>query len=686
MGIFALVLVILWLLKTTFIGPRVRYFVPWLSFLLDLISPLLLIPAIYYLWKLSKYARNRLLWKIRRRLILAHIFIGAIPVLIVIGIFYFSALLFYYQLTYFLISNQIGIHTAQIHAFNLSLREGLQQLMTGTSLPAPAALKEKLDADAKYLLSVYPSASIILSFSNPATNRMETYAIQNSSPGLIEKKYSIPRWLGDREFSGLVLEDSRSRAEANRLFLRSFVSSDFRTDFPFSLEVSVPFDHYFLGRLKAALGQDLLLVNGVGQSGMSVMLQNTGILEKNILESTFESESTAMPTSPVWSVYLYPTSWTTGMETSSSDSDVLLVELSISKLMQNLYSPENTIGKKILGVLQTIVLFFLFVEIASVVIGIVLTKSITNAVHSLDRGTEFIKRGDFSQRIIVRSEDQLGALAASFNQMTEYIQHLVKERVQKERLERELEIAKEVQEQLFPNHAPQMSRMDLAGVCLPARTVSGDYYDFLPLGAHELALAVGDICGKGISAALLMANLQATLRSNAVNLWPHDGHNGEKTVAELVERLNRQMYTYKFASFFFALYDDAQQTLTYCNAGHNPPLYFYGDKVRRLRAGGTVVGIFADAKYDQETIQVDVDDLLLAYTDGIVESINEYGEEFGENRLIQLVQENRDLHADKLKELVVQRVLSWTYAEERDDDMTLIIARILPPSEVHNDT
>jgi sigma-B regulation protein RsbU (phosphoserine phosphatase) len=112
--------------------------------------------------------------------------------------------------------------------------------------------------------------------------------------------------------------------------------------------------------------------------------------------------------------------------------------------------------------------------------------------------------------------------------MTEYVQHLVKERVQKERLERELEIAKEVQERLFPDTAPRMNCLDIAGICLPARTVSGDYYDFLPLGGQELGLALSDICGKGISAALLMANLQATLRSNVMNLWRGPGTEGEE--------------------------------------------------------------------------------------------------------------------------------------------------------------
>jgi sigma-B regulation protein RsbU (phosphoserine phosphatase) len=342
----------------------------------------------------------------------------------------------------------------------------------------------------------------------------------------------------------------------------------------------------------------------------------------------------------------------------------------------------------IFGVLQIIFVFFLIVEAASIVVGILLTKSITNAVHNLDRGTEFVKRGDFSQRIIVRSDDQLGALAASFNQMTEYVEHLVKELVQKERLERELEIAKEVQEQLFPNQMPKMAGMDVTGICLPARTVSGDYYDFLPLGDNELGIALGDICGKGISAALLMANLQATLRSNAMNIKKNPGLNGSKIVAGVVESLNSQIYSYtaanKFATFFYALYDNRLQTLIYCNAGHNPPLYFNDGKMRRLSVGGTVVGIFADSKYEEETVCAKTGDVFVAYTDGIIESVNEYGEEFGEHRLAQIVEENRHMDANGLKEIIVSQVLAWTFGEERDDDMTLVIAKIVDPEEINN--
>jgi sigma-B regulation protein RsbU (phosphoserine phosphatase) len=132
----------------------------------------------------------------------------------------------------------------------------------------------------------------------------------------------------------------------------------------------------------------------------------------------------------------------------------------------------------------------------------------------------------------------------------------------------------------------------------------------------------------------------------------------------------------KFATFFYAIYDDSTLDFTYCNAGHNPPIYFSNGQHRCLSTGGTVIGIFPDADFEQETVRLGPGDLLLAYTDGIVECVNEYGEEFGQERLVELVHRHSELSADDLQKIVVDNVLDWAYEEERDDDMTLIVARI----------
>jgi phosphoserine phosphatase RsbU/P len=697
MGIFTVVLVGLWLLKHLLLTSSIRGSLSaGNQFTLGLLDVLLAVPIVYYTWKLFLLVRGKLLWKIRRRLILAHVFIGAIPVLLIIFITYVSLLLFYYQLTYYLISNQIGIHTAQIHAFNYSLRSTIQQALADYP-DRPSEWRDALYRDSKYLLGAYPSASVILHVQAPSDERGVTVGVGGVNRERLDN-YQVPRWLSDREFSRLVVEDTQPaiykpagadvRGTGNgQLFVRSILFSDSRPELPFSLEASVPFDQHLLERLKAAIGQDLLMANDVGLSRPSIILQSTGLLKEHISAATFEPGSAGPALERfVWSIVLFPVSWTTGNENSNEGSQVLFVDLSTSRLIQNVFRSETNVSSRIVGVLQIVVGFFLVVEVISLVIGVMLTKSITSAVYNLYRGTEFVRRGDFSHRIIIRSDDQLGALARSFNQMTEYVQTLVKERVQKERLERELEIAKEVQEQLFPRAAPKMNRLELTGLCLPARVVSGDYYDFLKLDAQRVGLALGDICGKGISAALLMANLQASLRSNAFFLEREavglpQGHNqGTGAVAILVKVLNEHICNHtsanKFASFFYAVYDEASLNLTYCNAGHNPPIYFSGGQYRRLTTGGTVVGIFPDADFEQETIHLRPSDVFLAYTDGIVESVNEYGEEFGEERLIDLIRANQELSADDLQRVIVENVLDWAFEEERDDDMTLIVARI----------
>jgi sigma-B regulation protein RsbU (phosphoserine phosphatase) len=287
--------------------------------------------------------------------------------------------------------------------------------------------------------------------------------------------------------------------------------------------------------------------------------------------------------------------------------------------------------------------------------------------------------------------------------MTTSIEKLVQEQKEKQRLEGELAIAQEVQAQLYPKLITQLETLEVHGFCRPARTVSGDYYDFLALNSDRLVLAVGDVSGKGISAALLMATIYAAVRAYSIEdrsllreltlretatvgvaggsglMLASDSGGTEASPATLLTLLNHQLYestpAAKYATLFLGTYDGATRRLTYTNGGHLPPILISEDgSSQLLSCGGTVVGLFDNLSFPEATVQLRPGDVLVAYTDGVTEPENDYGE-FGEERLIQLVRENRHLPLERITEIVVTAVADWIGDNEQPDDVTLVLAR-----------
>ncbi|HEX4807913.1 MAG TPA: SpoIIE family protein phosphatase [Bryobacteraceae bacterium] len=360
------------------------------------------------------------------------------------------------------------------------------------------------------------------------------------------------------------------------------------------------------------------------------------------------------------------------------DGGFLTVVSRPSAILHGFFSGAETYRGTIYVAVIAIAVLFLLVELVALVIGVSLSARITSAVNQLYEGTRRVIKGDFEQLITVRSRDQLGDLAVSFNQMTGTIERLVAVEKEKERLQTEVAIAREVQNNLYPKLAPPNSGLKLTVRCEPARMVSGDYYDYQGLFEDNLTFALGDVAGKGISAALLMASLQAALRAQISNC---EGSSGQIKIdaATIVSQLNRQLFAHtapeKYATFFFALYNECTHTLTYTNAGHLSPLLLRGDTVVPLDTNGMVVGAFPWAKYDESNIIMQPNDLLVCYTDGITEPENAYGEEFGVERLIELVQRNAHRADSDILGAVMDAVRNWTGVSELFDDMTLLLAR-----------
>jgi len=242
----------------------------------------------------------------------------------------------------------------------------------------------------------------------------------------------------------------------------------------------------------------------------------------------------------------------------------------------------------------------------------------------------------------------------------------------RETLTREIQIAREVHQRLFPQTMPEVPALEYAGHCRPAQGVGGDYYDFLALSSGRLGLAIGDVSGKGIPAALLMASLQASVRGQS--------QAAPGNVAELMTNVNRLVCDAtpenRYATFFYAQFDPATRTLVYTNGGHNPPMLIRGGEVLRLENGGPPVGLFRIARYQQDQIELLTGDLLVLYTDGISEAENPSEEEWGEDALIAAVRRCGELPPIEIIGRVMQAADAFANGAPQHDDMTLVIARV----------
>ncbi len=289
-----------------------------------------------------------------------------------------------------------------------------------------------------------------------------------------------------------------------------------------------------------------------------------------------------------------------------------------------------------------------------------------------------LRRGQF--RYSAGDKEVLMSVAAQLALVIEN-SRLAERLVAEERMLRELALAAEVQRRLLPERPPESLAVELSGFCQPARGVGGDYYDFIAFDNRQLGIAIADVAGKGMAAALLMSTVQATLRSLSAgsNSGPQTSH----TLADMVATLNRLLWNstggLNYVTFFYAQYDQATQRLAYVNAGHNPPLFLRAGRdgdFRQLSSGGTVVGIFEHCAYEQETVQMRPGDVLLAYTDGLTEALDVRGEEFGEARVREILAETARLSVDEMRDELVRRVREWCADAPQHDDLTFVVMKV----------
>jgi sigma-B regulation protein RsbU (phosphoserine phosphatase) len=325
---------------------------------------------------------------------------------------------------------------------------------------------------------------------------------------------------------------------------------------------------------------------------------------------------------------------------------------------------------------------FLVIQVVALGMGLALARSITGSVHDLFTGTERVRQGDFTHKIPINTRDQLGDLAESFNSMTASIEDLLQQKAEKERLEQELRIAREIQMSLLPQGSLRMPGLALTGHCEPAREVGGDYYDFLPLDEDRIGLLIADVAGKGTSAALYMAELKGVMFSLS------QLHRSPRDLLIAADRiLSCHLAKSSFITITYAVVDLKARTLTYARAGHCPLIYMPGPynpsrEAQILAPDGLVLGLQIDdgemfrRLLEEVTLPLGAGDLFVLFTDGITEATNPAGEDFGEQRLAALIQQQAHLPFEELRERILREVAAFVGDAPQQDDMTMLLLKI----------
>ncbi len=696
------------------------------GFLQILAGIALVVVTIPLLWQL---VRRHMLWSLRNKLVLTYLLIGGAPVVLFVTLVTVSA---------YIAAGQFAIHLADTR-----LQAELNQMIgeNGHRGSTTARLIEE-----KVRIEPPPAADIEAARTAAADVprlrlHRSTVAFMDGVPYDLgpmtsntgKTPFGLPPWatqLGRNDFQGLVLDN-------DELYLVAVHQQRLRDGRMFSLMTSLPVDAEVMDMIADGLGRAGLLPQRAGKNAeagqgvsSSTALQEGAVPAASSATATSRnatqrrssargarkgfiyggSEPAGVNIADIRVAFI-STITITDWDTGEPDNILIEVDSRPSLLYRQLFggSLGGIVTNTILIGLVLLCVVCALLEALALVMAFRVSRTITASVADLYEATQRIDRGEFNYRIGVKRDDQLAELSRSFNRMTGSLQRLLVEQKEKERLQNELSIAQEVQANLFPRLACDLPSLQLHGVCRPARSVSGDYYDFLVFHeeAHDgqpsrretgVGIALGDISGKGISAALLMATLHSAVRayrfaseelvyseSSFAGLTASREEFGMdcdglfESPGRILSLLNRHLYRStqpeKYATLFLGHYNAKSSVLTYSNAGQLPPLVLGRDgSIRRLDRGGTVVGLMDGMHYEEDRVQMRSGDILVAYSDGVTEPENDFGE-FGEERLMEVVRRYRDQPLHVISAQVMLALDTWIGAEEQPDDITLVLAR-----------
>jgi serine phosphatase RsbU (regulator of sigma subunit) len=631
----------------------------------------------YFIYQLIVLAKRHLLWRVRRKLILSYLFIGFVPAILIVAFFLLSGFLLFYNLSAYLVQSRFRAIEDRARFLAQSTAQEIQR--GGDAAAILVRRQDNSDEEFPGLsIALVPMDRPCQAGSRPDSPASGRASLTAAGPWAhVAPPSTLPSWIGCGGFSGLLAYSTRATATSDRAdgaFVRAVEFPEGRRPL-FAVAVDVPIG----ARVKEQLRRD------TGVEITSILVRDSRNDAKP-LAGAGKGESLAQSNAASTGLLTNLARLVEFTDWNSHATGELFVnmDLRVGELYNRISSGPRDFGQGLLIMLFIIGGLFIIIEVMALTAGLALAKSITGSVHELFTGTELVRQGDFTHKIAVTAQDQLGELAQSFNSMTASIEDLLREAAEKKRLEEELRIAREIQMSLLPQGPLAMPGLSVSALCVPAREVGGDYYDFLPLDDHRLGVLIADVSGKGTSAALYMAELKGLMLSlSRIHTSPR----------ELMMTANRiianNLDARSFITMTYAVLDLSARTMTYARAGHTPLMrvpHANGHGGRRetevLAPDGLVLGLKVDdgGMFDrllvEQTIPLDAGDLYVLFTDGISEAMNAADDCFGEGRLARLLEEHADLPADELRERILRDVEAFAGGAPQHDDMTMILLKV----------
>jgi serine phosphatase RsbU (regulator of sigma subunit) len=620
------------------------------------------------------WAKRRLLWRVRRKLILSYIFVGLVPGLLIISFFLIAGVILFFNVSTYLLQSRVRtlLDQARFMADSVAL-----QAAHGDP---PEVLRRTLMQRQSSAARRFPFTSFAIvpveGLKCPPTSDPVPPPVRPMTVGPwehLEAPETLPRWIPCDGFTGLLAYRGAAGTDIEARLVMRAVAIPPAVNPRWAVVVDLPFTVAIEQRLHEETGIRLGQATAFEFDDPRLTIPRGRLLEPR-------PAAIASPLGEGWVAFLDVYHWETGARNYAT----VAIQLNVREIYERLTSLSAArLGQVLLVVLAFLGVLFLTIQFVALVIGFVLARQITGAVHDLFTGTEHLRNRDFTHHIPVRARDQLGELAESFNVMTGEITKLLKENADKARMEQEMLAARDIQQKLLPAGPHNVPGLSIMAFCEPAREVAGDYYDFLPISDTKLGVLIADVSGKGLPAGLYMMQLKVLVQSLART------HTSPREFLKAINRVVADNIDSKsFITMSYAVIDLERGEMVHARAGHCPLIRVPGSAPAGLRKAimhapdGLVLGLkiddgeMFDAMIQEETLPLAADDLLVFFTDGISETMNDAFDCYGEPRLAKVVEQYSHLPFEQLRSFIFADLRAFAGVADQHDDMTMILLKV----------